>query len=84
MTPPPDSTSEVESSSDEEDMTSKAEIRIGQPAIFDGKSADASYWMGSVHAYIALNRHIYNDDTKKITFALSYCKEGAAKSWALG
>ena len=37
-----------------------------------------------MHAYISLNSHIYDSDTKKVTFTLSFCKEGAAKSWALG
>ena len=65
-------------------MSGKAEIKIRQPATFSGKAEDAQYWLGSVYAYIALNSHIYDSDTKKITFALSFCKEGAAKSWALG
>ena len=50
--------------------------------MFDGKTADAQYWMGSVYAYVALNNHIYDTDTKKVTFTLSFCKEGAVKSWA--
>ena len=65
-------------------MSSKAEIKIGQPATFEGKATDASYWIGSVHAYISLNSHIYDTDNKKVTFALSFCREGAAKNWALG
>ena len=44
-TPPPDS----ESDDKADNMMSKAEIKIGQPATFDGKSADASYWIGLVH-----------------------------------
>ena len=76
-TPPPDSSSEKESEDKEDKMSNNAEIKIGQPA-FDGKAADAQYWMGSVYAYVALNSHIYDTDTKKITFTLSFCKEGAA------
>ena len=57
-TPPPESSSEYES--DEEEMSTKAEIKIRQPATFDGKAADASYWIRSVHTYISLNIHIYD------------------------
>ena len=65
-------------------MSTKAKIKIGQPATFNGKASDASYWIGSVHTYISLNMHIYDSDNKKVTFILSFYREGAMKSLALG
>ena len=65
-------------------MSSKAEIKIGQPAMYDRKARDASYWIRLIHAYISLNSHIYDIDNKKVMFILSFCREGATNSWALG
>ena len=53
---------------------------IPRPATFDGKTADTSYWIGSVYAYISLNNHIYDNDNKKVMFALSFCREGGSST----
>ena len=38
--------------------------------------------MHSIQFYLAVNEISYNNDVKKITFALSYMTEGSALTWA--
>ena len=38
--------------------------------------------MGSVKLYLLINDALYNDNEKKIAFALSFMKEGLAVIWA--
>ena len=38
--------------------------------------------MDSVKLYLMINNALYNDDQKKIAFALSFMKEGSATIWA--
>ena len=58
------------------------EIRIGCPKEYDGKAETAQAWMDSVRLYLLINHALYYDDNRKIAFALSYMKKGAAATWA--
>ena len=58
------------------------EIRIGCPDEYDGKAETAQAWMDSVRLYLLINHALYYDDDRKIAFALSYMKKGAASTWA--
>ena len=60
-------------------MTTKpTELRIGAPEAFDGNFAKAKPWLHSVQFYLEVNKDVYNTDTKKIAFALSYMTKGPA------
>ena len=52
------------------------------PNNFDGSSSKASAWMDSVKLHLLINDTLYNNDEKKIAFALSFMKEGSATIWA--
>ena len=59
------------------------ELKLGQPSTFDGNPKKARAWINNTQLYLLVNKDIYNHDDKKITFALSFMKEGAAGLWAL-
>ena len=59
------------------------ELKLGQPSIFDGNPKKARAWINNTQLYLLVNKDVYNHDDKKITFALSFMKEGAAELWAL-
>ena len=57
------------------------EICIRCPDEYDGKAETAQAWMDSVRLYLLINHALYYDNNRKITFALSYMKKGAAATW---
>ena len=59
------------------------ELKLGQPSIFDGNPKKARAWINNTQLYLLVNKDVYNHDDKKIAFALSFMKEGAAELWAL-
>ena len=59
------------------------ELKLGQPSIFDGNPKKARAWINHTQLYLLVNKDVYNHDDKKIAFALSFMKEGAAELWAL-
>ena len=59
------------------------ELKLGQPSIFDGNPKKARAWINNTQLYLLVNKDVYNHDDRKITFALSFMKEGAAELWAL-
>ena len=59
-----------------------SELCLGWPDDFDGSSNKASAWIDSVMLYLMINDTLYNQDQKKIAFALSIMKEGSAATWA--
>ena len=48
------------------------EISINTPPIFIGTTNRARKWLADIQAYSMLNQAVYNDDKKRILFALSY------------
>ena len=54
------------------------EIGINRPQPFDGNAEDLEQFVTSCRVYFTMNEHIYNTNTKKILFILSYCTKGKA------
>ncbi|KAG1739054.1 hypothetical protein EDB19DRAFT_1619355, partial [Suillus lakei] len=50
---------------------------------FDSNQNDALRWRQLAIAYLLINNQIYNDDKKKIIFALACMTLGSAGVWAL-
>jgi hypothetical protein len=64
-------------------MTSKpTELCIAAPEHFDGSYSKTLPWLMSVLFYLEVNEDVYNSDSKKIAFALSYMTKGSALTWA--
>ena len=59
-----------------------AELQLGKPKAFNGSYEMAISWMHSIQFYLAVNETSYNNDAKKIAFALSYMTKGSALTWA--
>jgi hypothetical protein len=64
-------------------MTPKASenIKLNPPKPFTGKRNDFILFMQDVYVYLKVNRLIYNDDEKKISFILSYLADEDAAVW---
>ncbi|KIO00898.1 hypothetical protein M404DRAFT_109614, partial [Pisolithus tinctorius Marx 270] len=54
------------------------ELKIGAPSDFDGNQKNAMSWLYSVQTYLLVNEELYDTDTKKVVYALSYMKKDAA------
>ena len=59
------------------------ELKLGQPPTFDGDPTKARGWFNNTQLYLLVNKDIYNDDDRKIAFALSFMREGSAALWTL-
>ena len=59
------------------------ELKLGQPPTFDGTPEKARGWFNNVQLYLLVNKDIYNDDDRKIAYALSFMREGSAALWSL-
>ena len=59
------------------------ELKLGQPPTFNGTPEKARGWFNNVQLYLLVNKDIYNDDDRKITYALSFMREGSAALWSL-
>ena len=57
------------------------EVKLNPPKLFTGKREDLKKFLQDISLYILVNDKIYNTNTKKITFALSFMNEGDAASW---
>lgn len=58
------------------------EIRINTPDVFSGDYPKAKEFRRACEAYLRLNDQVYGSDDKKITFVLSYMRNGRASEWA--
>ena len=58
------------------------ELKIGTPIEYDRDHETATGWLMSVKAYLLINQELYDDDNKRVAFALSHMKKGVAQSWA--
>jgi hypothetical protein len=59
-------------------MTASEKIRLNPPTTFTGKQSDFILFMQDVYVYLKVNRLIYNNNKKKISFILSYLAGGDA------
>ena len=57
-------------------------IHIGYPDEYNGKGKTAQVWLDSVHLYLLINKALYCDDNRKISYTLLYMKTGSATTWA--
>jgi hypothetical protein len=64
-------------------MTPKASenIKLNPPKPFTGKRSDFILFMQDVFVYLKVNKLIYDDNEKKISFILSYLADGDAAVW---
>jgi Retrotransposon gag protein/Zinc knuckle len=56
-------------------------VKLNPPKPFTGKQSDFVLFMQNVYVYLKVNRLIYDDDEKKISFILSYLADGDAAVW---
>jgi Retrotransposon gag protein len=56
-------------------------VKLNPPKPFTGKRSDFILFMQDVYVYLKVNRLIYNDDKKKISFILSSLAAGDAAVW---
>jgi hypothetical protein len=56
-------------------------IKLNPPKPFTGKWSDFILFMQDVFVYLKVNRLIYDNDEKKISFILSYLADGDAAVW---
>ena len=57
------------------------EVKLNLLKPFTGKREDLKKFLQDTSLYILVNDKIYNTDTKKIAFALSFMNKGDAASW---
>ena len=62
--------------------TKPTELKISTPAEYDGDHETALSWLNSVRAYVLINKEVYDNDDKRVVFALSHMKKGVAQAWA--
>jgi hypothetical protein len=64
-------------------MTPKASenVKLNPPKPFTGKGSDFVLFMQDVYVYLKVNRLIYDDNEKKISFILSYLADRDAAVW---
>ncbi|KIO05536.1 hypothetical protein M404DRAFT_52484, partial [Pisolithus tinctorius Marx 270] len=58
------------------------ELKIGAPSDFDGNQKNTMSWLYSVQTYLLVNKELYDTNTKKVVYTLSYMKKDVARSWA--
>jgi Ty3 transposon capsid-like protein/Zinc knuckle len=61
--------------------TKKAELKLNPPKDFTGKREEFDRFIQDVTLHLEINKHIYDTDTNRIGYALSFMKEGEADSW---
>ena len=66
---------------DETMASNNKEIQINTPTEFDGNRDNLNSFLQDCQLYITLDKDVYNTDTKKIVFMLSYMTKATAKAW---
>jgi hypothetical protein len=51
-------------------------VKLNPPTPFNGKQNKFIIFMQDIYVYLKVNKHIYNDNDKKISFLLSYLTGG--------
>ena len=62
--------------------TKHTELKIGTPAEYNGKHETALSWLNSVRVYVLINKEVYDNDDKRVVFALSHMKKRVTQGWA--
>jgi hypothetical protein len=62
-------------------MKASEKIKLYPPTPFSGKRNKFVLFMQDVYIYLKVNRHLYDDDNKKISFILSYLTGGDVAIW---
>jgi hypothetical protein len=63
-------------------MTKASEkIELNPPTPFSGKRNEFVLFMQDVYIYLTVNRHLYDNNDKKISLILSYLSRGDAAIW---
>ena len=63
-------------------MTNPPEAKIKMPPEFSGKRAEAKEWLQKCTLYFTFNSAAFDNDEKKVVFALMLMKGGTAGPWA--
>ncbi|KAG1871999.1 hypothetical protein C8R48DRAFT_770362 [Suillus tomentosus] len=61
--------------------TKETEIKIGTPPEFNGDRDELHRFMLNCNTYLDINDKIYDNDKKKVIFALSFMTKGNAAAW---
>ena len=59
----------------------KGELKLNQPKPFTGKREDLKKFLQDVRLYLYVNEKVYDNDTKKISFALPFLNDRDAASY---
>jgi hypothetical protein len=62
-------------------MKASERIKLNLPTPFSGKWNEFILFMQDIYIYLKVNRHLYNDNDKKISFILSYLTWGDVAIW---
>lgn len=61
--------------------TSTQDVKMRVPSNFDGNNSKTRLWLVEIEDFLEMNEDKYDNDKKKITFALSFMSAGNAASW---
>jgi hypothetical protein len=64
-----------------EEKSCPTELKLKQPASFNGKHDELDNFMQDILLYLNLNGDIYNNDRRKVGCTLTFMDKGDAKSW---
>jgi hypothetical protein len=64
-----------------EEKPRPTELKLKQPVSFNGKRDELDNFVQDILLYLGVNEDIYNNDRKKIGYALTFMDKGDAKSW---
>jgi hypothetical protein len=78
---PEPSDSKSDDSNSENDMLKPIEWKICTPPDFNGNRDKTMKFLQLITLYLDVNSKIYDTDTWKIAFSLSFMKEGTAAAW---
>jgi hypothetical protein len=73
--------SDSDNSDSDDDMPKPIEQKICMPPDFSGNRDETTKFVRLITLYLDVNSEIYDTDTRKIAFALSFMKEGTAAAW---
>ena len=79
--PEPDTEPELDMSSMANNSKSAAEVKLNPPKVFSGKRTKLNKFLQDVLIFLTVNKEVYNNDEKKITYLLSFMTEGDVVSW---
>ena len=57
-------------------------VKLNLPKAFNGSRDKFRKFLQTAKIYLSINKKVYDDDLKKISFILSFMTEGQAEAWA--